>query len=235
MILSTIALAGALHAAPQPPPITEPRAAHVAAHARPPSRPHGQYVEARTASVFAGACHYNSELVTAGGEALLAWSFEGGEHAGVPLAGARLALALSGPKNLALPQSERHSVVYLPAGASAELRAALLDWLRSEHGALLGELLAARTAELGFELEGERFALRVGSEAVLSGSALPNRECCKMPYEVWYRPFEPSARTLVGQVERFECDERLLGTRWRRSGENSAFFGRFGPQRLGAL
>ena len=34
--------------------------------------PAGTYVEARTASVFAGACHYNSELVTAGREALLA-------------------------------------------------------------------------------------------------------------------------------------------------------------------
>lgn len=218
MILNSIVLVSALHG---PPPSAPPQ-------------PYGHYVEARSASVFAGACHYNSELVTAGGEALLAWSFEGGEHAGVPLAGARLALALSGPKNLALPHSERRSVAYLPAGAPPEQRAALLDWLRSEHGALVGELLAARTLELGFELEGERFALRVGSEAALSGSALPNRECCKMPYDVWYRPFEPSASALVGQVERFECDERLLDTRWSRSGENSAFFGRFGPQSVAA-
>jgi len=224
MILGTMLLASALNAAPQPAP-AQPTAR---------TQPYGAYVEARSASVFAGACHYNSELVTAGGEALIAWSFEGGEHDGVPLAGARLALALSGPKNLALPQAERRSVAYLPAGAPVEVRAALLDWLRSEHAELAGELLAARTLELDFALEGERFTLRVGSEAQLSGSALPNRECCKMPYDVWYRPFEPSARALVGQVERFACDERLLGARWSRSGENSAFFGRFGADSLAA-
>ena len=33
----------------------------------------GDYVEARTASVFAGACHYNGELTTTGREAELAW------------------------------------------------------------------------------------------------------------------------------------------------------------------
>lgn len=44
---------------------------------RPPSpaastRIVGDYVEARTASVFAGACHYNGELVTTGHEAVAA-------------------------------------------------------------------------------------------------------------------------------------------------------------------
>ena len=33
----------------------------------------GDYVEARTASVFAGACHYNGELVTTGRDAIMAW------------------------------------------------------------------------------------------------------------------------------------------------------------------
>ena len=34
----------------------------------------GDYVEARTASVFAGACHYNGELVTTGRDAIMAWN-----------------------------------------------------------------------------------------------------------------------------------------------------------------
>src|ERR671928_228601 len=49
----------------------------------------GVYVEARTASVFAGACHYNGELTTAGREAVLAWNVKGGSWGGVDLAGVR--------------------------------------------------------------------------------------------------------------------------------------------------
>ena len=32
----------------------------------------GDYVEVRTASVFAGACHYNGEVVTTGRDAMMA-------------------------------------------------------------------------------------------------------------------------------------------------------------------
>ncbi len=34
----------------------------------------GDYVEARTASVFAGACHFNGEVVTTGRDAVMAWN-----------------------------------------------------------------------------------------------------------------------------------------------------------------
>src|SRR5687767_11175075 len=38
----------------------------------------GEYVEVRTASVFAGACHYNGEVVTTGRDALMAWNVTSG-------------------------------------------------------------------------------------------------------------------------------------------------------------
>ena len=43
----------------------------------------GDYVEARTASVFAGACHYNGELTTTGRDALMAWNITAGSWDGV--------------------------------------------------------------------------------------------------------------------------------------------------------
>src|SRR5262249_24632230 len=36
----------------------------------------GDYVEVRSASVFAGACHFNGENVTTGRDAMLAWNVE---------------------------------------------------------------------------------------------------------------------------------------------------------------
>src|SRR5258706_16352594 len=49
----------------------------------------GEYVEARTASVFAGACHYNGELTTTGRDAMMAWNFTSGRWKRVDLTGVR--------------------------------------------------------------------------------------------------------------------------------------------------
>jgi len=42
----------------------------------------GDYVEVRTASVFAGACHYNGEVTTTGRDALMAWNVTSGNFCG---------------------------------------------------------------------------------------------------------------------------------------------------------
>src|SRR5947209_8653839 len=49
----------------------------------------GDYVEARTASVFAGACHYNGELVTTGEEAIAGWNVTSGYWKGANLTGVK--------------------------------------------------------------------------------------------------------------------------------------------------
>ena len=67
----------------------------------------GDYVEARTASVFCGACHYNGELVTSGRDALLAWSISQGSWNGVDLSGVRAMAAISSDQNLGDPQAVR--------------------------------------------------------------------------------------------------------------------------------
>ena len=70
----------------------------------------GRYVEARTASVFAGACHHNSELVTAGREQVLAWIIEAGAVDGVQLAGVGVVAAVGCAENLEVATAPRKSV-----------------------------------------------------------------------------------------------------------------------------
>src|SRR5438270_10141560 len=69
----------------------------------------GDYVEARTASVFAGACHYNGELTTTGRDAMLAWSVSEGSWDGVKLAGVRAVAVVSSDANLADTHAARRS------------------------------------------------------------------------------------------------------------------------------
>ena len=190
--------------------------------------PRGRYVEARTASVFAGACHYGSEATTQGREALVAWRFEGGREAGVELDGVELVVALAGERNLAEPGARR-AVVYVdgaPAAAGAARR-----WLLREHAALLGagEPTVVR-GPLALAFDGERYSVEAEGRFSLRGATLPDRACCAMPQSVWYRPFAAVEPALVGRNDVFRYCDPALGRAWSRSDENTGFAARFGPR-----
>src|SRR5215467_14990797 len=61
----------------------------------------GDYLEVRTASVFAGACHYNGEVTTTGRDAMMAWNVTSGKWQGVDLSGVRAMAIISADANLA--------------------------------------------------------------------------------------------------------------------------------------
>src|SRR5207302_7067764 len=86
----------------------------------------GEYVEVRTASVFAGACHYNGELMTAGRDALMAWHVTSGEWNGVDLTGASVVVVVSADDNLSNESAARRSEIIIDERASHTQAAALL-------------------------------------------------------------------------------------------------------------
>jgi hypothetical protein len=194
------------------------------------SEPVGRYVEARTASVFAGACHYGGERTTAGREALMAWTFEAGSFGGVDLSGTCVAAVVSDDVNLDDAPSARRSVVYLPQSVTPEQRDALTGWLTVHAGDVLGEVRAVELAPLSVHIAAERYDARVPGRFELAGDSLPDHACCKMPFAVWYEPFVALERRLVGHDEAFTVDEPELDRAWSRPDENAAFFGRFGSQ-----
>jgi hypothetical protein len=189
----------------------------------------GRYVEARTASVYAGACHYGSEYTTAGREAVLAWRFDAGTVDGESLAGVTLVATVASDRNLAAADGAHRSVVHLPKGLADERRDAALAWARATHGAMLGEIVAVRESTLAFRVEDETFDLRVDDTVRLSGRLMADRECCSMPHNVWYRPFDRAiAAPVVGGVDEFRCRSAELERSWVKRDANCVFYGRFG-------
>jgi hypothetical protein len=190
--------------------------------------PQGLYVEARTASVYAGACHYNGEFVTAGRDALCAWRIESGSFGGVDLAGVAVAALVASDANLD-ERAPRRSVILVGADETPARAAAAALWLARERAPLVGDVLAVRAGRLELALDGE--AYRLAADGVeLAGRALPDRACCAMPQMVWYAPFEALAQPLVGLDESFAVACPTLGRAWSRPGENAAFTGRFGAR-----
>jgi hypothetical protein len=186
----------------------------------------GDYVEVRTASVFAGACHYNGEVVTTGRDALMAWNVTSGKWQGVDLTGVRVLAIVSSEVNLGEAIAARQSEIIIDAGASRTQALAMTNALKEKYAASLGQIVEVRTAPITFERKGRTYAV-VTNEAAINVEAMPNDLCCKMPNLVWYTPLVGLENRKVGYTSKALYSGKVVGEPWSRSGENSAFYGTF--------
>ncbi|HEX5890914.1 MAG TPA: DUF1326 domain-containing protein [Pyrinomonadaceae bacterium] len=186
----------------------------------------GDYVEVRTASVFAGACHYNGEVVTTGGDAMMAWNVTSGKWQGVDLTGVRAMAVVTADANLSDAQAARTSEIIIDSQATPTQSQAMLNALKSKYGAALGSVVTVRNTAITFSRNGRNYAVKA-DDATIDVEAMPNDLCCKMPNLVWYSPFVGLENRKVGYTVRARYSGKAIGTPWSRSGENSAFYGSF--------
>ena len=182
------------------------------------SRLGGDYVEARTASVFAGACHYNGELVTTGNDAVMAWQFD---------SGVRVMAVVSCDANLSDVSASRKSEIVVDASAGPAQTAAALDAILSRERASLGEVVAIRPAKIMFHHQQSQYQVESAGFASLKIDALPDGECCKQPNMVWYTPLAHLTGRMVGYTENAAYLAGNITDSWQRGDENSAFYGAF--------
>jgi len=186
----------------------------------------GDYVEVRTASVFAGACHYNGEVVTTGRDALMAWNVTSGKWQGVDLSGVRVLAIVSADANLGEANAPRQAEIIIDSSASRTQALAMTNALKEKYAASLGKIVEVRTAPITFERNGRTYAV-VTNEAAINVEAMPNDLCCKMPNLVWYAPLVGLENRKVGYTSKALYSGKVVGEPWSRSGENSAFYGTF--------
>ena len=187
----------------------------------------GDYVEVRTASVFAGACHYNGELTTSGRDALMAWNVTSGQWRGVDLAGVRTVAIVTADANLAETNAARRSEIVIDGAASDAQSRAMLQALKSRYASSLGQIISVRRAALSFEHQGKLYSVRADGSASINVEAMPDDLCCKMPQLVWYSPLVPLESRKVGYTTKAVSAGSGVGEPWQTSGENSAFYGSF--------
>jgi hypothetical protein len=186
----------------------------------------GDYVEARTASVFCGPCHYNGELVTVGRDALMAWSFASGTYHGVDLSGLKAMAAISCEDNLSVESAARTSVLAIDPKASVAQEAALVALIRGECGKELGEITAVKRTSIAFVRSDEGYKVEAPGFATMTVSYRTDKSCCVQPGLVWYEPLAPVAKLKVGFTE-MAAYSGDADKGWYRTGEDSAFYGGF--------
>jgi hypothetical protein len=187
----------------------------------------GDYVEVRTASVFAGACHYNGELTTTGRDALMAWNVISGEWRGVDLAGVSVVAIVNSDANLSDSNAPRQSEIIIGQNANDSQSRAILDAIGTNYASSLGKIVSVRRGPLSFEHQDKTYSVSAKGIASIDIEALANDECCKMPHLVWYSPLVPLENRKVGYTTKALYSGDLLCDRWQRSNENSAFYGTF--------
>jgi len=185
----------------------------------------GDYVEVRTASVFAGACHFNGEVTTDGREAMMAWNVTSGKWQGVDLTGVKVMAMVSSDVNLGEKNAARQSEIVIDSPSRAQ-SLAMLNAIREKYAASLGKIVKVRDASISFVKEGKRYAV-AADDATINVEGMPNDLCCKMPNLVWYTPLVGLENRKVGYTTNANYNGNTVSEQWSRSGENSAFYGNF--------
>jgi len=201
----------------------------MAAQAAPKPSNHltGEYVEARTASVFAGACHFNGELTTTGRAAEVVWHVREGAWNGTSLDGLTAMAAIVSSSNLREEAAPRRSVLYIDAKATPAQAESLAAALTQRCAHALGEIVAIKRTPITFALQGEDYRVDAKGIGRLVVNAMPNHECCKQPNLVWYSPLVTISGRRVGYTRVSGIQDKTLGADWSKEGQNTAFYGTF--------
>jgi hypothetical protein len=196
-----------------------------------PSSVSGDYVEARTAEVFAGGCIMSSEAETIGRQAVLAWRIGRGTYDGVALDGLSVVAAVSGDHNLGIGEigGTRPSLVraalIVDHNASPRQQKALVGLVEAMAGELIDEVVQVTAAPIEFSADGHAVKVSAG-DARLSVSRHVHHDpnCGAMQ---WFHPLASGTTTAIGLADVHTFSGSALGTRWSDPHKKSAFVGTF--------
>src|SRR6185503_15860293 len=112
---------------------------------------YGNYIEARTADVYTGACVANGEAEQIGKEAVFGWKIDGGSWPGVSLAGLSVVGVIRAEHTLGLhtePVNAAKAVLILDSRATPAQRLALEGFAKYMAGDLLKDVVQVDSAPI---------------------------------------------------------------------------------------
>ena len=193
----------------------------------------GDYVEVRTAQVFAGGCIMGSEGEAAGREAILAWRVSHGAVNGVSLDGLSVVAAASADNNLGTaalggaPATILKSVVLVDERANAAQRDALITMARSLAPSIVRSVVETRAVPISFERSGDNVTVRAAEASLDVVTNVPHSPNCGALK--WFEPLARTEGAEIGVTRSQEWTGTALGPRWKQVSDDkrSSFVGKF--------
>jgi hypothetical protein len=201
-----------------------------------PSRTvYGNYIEARTADVFTGACFANGEAEQVGREAVFGWKITNGDWHGVSLAGLAVVGVVRSEHTLGLvsePVNPTKAVLIVDSRANAEQRLALQSFARHMGGDLLKDVVKVDYVPIELTVQGGNIhtaatKLTAGSLASIQTRALNSGDHVCGNEEVWYPPLTAVEHAMPAYALDNSFTGEGLGETWHSRLRRSGFVGTF--------
>ncbi|HXE79825.1 MAG TPA: DUF1326 domain-containing protein [Vicinamibacterales bacterium] len=191
----------------------------------------GEYVEARTAEVFAGGCVMSSEAETIGRQAVLAWRIGQGTHDGVRLDGLSVVAAIAGDHNLGIRElggaapSRTRAAVIVDERATPQQRKSLISLVTKMARGLVDDVVEVTAAPIQFSSTADRVVVKAGDARLSVQKHVHHDPNCGAMQ--WFHPLAAGTRASIGFAEEHVFSGASLGTRWSHPHKKSAFVGSF--------
>ncbi|MGO9256508.1 MAG: DUF1326 domain-containing protein [Bryobacteraceae bacterium] len=198
----------------------------------------GNYIEARTADVYTGACFANGEAEQVGREAVFGWRITEGQWKGVNLAGLSVVGVVRSEHTLGLttePVNPAKAVLIVDSRANAEQRLALQGFARRMGGELLSDVVKVSYAPIELTIEGGNIhsgtaKLTAGSLAEIETRGMSAADHICGNEEVWYPPLNATTHAMPAYTLENAYTGDGLGTTWHNRLKRSGFVGTFQVQ-----
>jgi hypothetical protein len=191
----------------------------------------GEYVEARTAEVFAGGCIMSSQAETMGKTAVLAWHVTQGVYDGQTLDGLSVVAAVSGDRNLGIREiggeapSHVRAVIYVDDRATPAARKALVKMADELSRGLISEVVEVKSAPVRFDSSAHAVDVAAGDASLSVTKHMHHDPSCGATR--WFTPFTRLESATMGVTEVLSYSGHELDTRWSDPHKRSSFYGEF--------
>lgn len=205
------------------------------AAAVPATEVRGDYVEARTADVYTGACFANSEVQLVGNLAVFGWKINKGTWQGVNLDGLAVVAAVRASSTLGDRTGTAYpvkAVLMVDERASLEQRDALRRFAVRQSGDLLQDIVKVEAMPIDFAVRGSSIhaasvALTAGTMARIETRSIEQGDHVCAHEETWYDPLTRLDHAMPAFTLAHRFEGRELNSRWSSPDKRSAFVGTF--------
>lgn len=196
----------------------------------------GDYMETRTCDIYTGPCFANAQVGLTGEDAIMAWSVDRGEVAGIDLAGLKVVAVVHAADTLGFgggleirPDPIR-SVILVDSQASPEQRDALVDFVKTQAGRVLGEVVRVEPVEIAMTADHVEMVgtLKAGKLAELTTRKMGQGDCVCTNETVFYPPLTEVQNSEPAYTVSGGFSGRGLGTKWTNPRTRSSFLATFG-------
>lgn len=191
----------------------------------------GDYLETRSAEVYAGPCVSNSEVNLAGNQAILSWRINQGSWEGVALDGLGVIAVVKAKSTIGDPYGNPYpakAVLIVDERATPEQRRALEDFARAKAGRLLENVVSVEASPIHFEERAHgSVVLAAGDIVRIETRSMTDQDHLCGNEELCYLPITKLVHAMPVFTLLSQFTGAGLDVKWRLADKSSAFVGSF--------